>query len=400
MAAATATVDREESGSTHSGSTEAAAGPTPSQAPPSQRINAESTPADSASAGAQSAPVVEPAADFASAPAGGRSIDIPLDDFVRPTAAHHGTEPTAGAYAVTPETAPHAGPGPDAATAEEYPTAGAYAVSPETAPRAEPRPAASAPVTPEPVAPEPVAPDPVGPPPTAPEPIAGTVGAASGPAPGPHDPDIDIALDGDPEPPPEFGPDAKPSVAAGIVAPPAESTEPADERPVASGLDQPSASDGPRRHWADLEGGYNPDERTNDVITAYPSARPGPSGAIHGVGVLILVTNLNRSVAFYQDILGFFVIDGGPGSAVLASGDTRVVLRVVYEVVPDTPRVVYLNLEVGDIDGMYEELRSKGVEFVHGPRLVNQGERLELWSATFMDPDHHNIAISQWKAAR
>jgi len=136
------------------------------------------------------------------------------------------------------------------------------------------------------------------------------------------------------------------------------------------------------------------------VITAYPSARPGPAGAIHGVGITVLVTELARSVAFYRDTLGFFVIDSGEGSAVLASGDTRLVLRTVNDLSSEAGRLIYLNLEVGDVEAVYQELQAKGVEFVHPPRPVNRGDRLELWSATFRDPDDHNIAITQWRAIR
>jgi catechol 2,3-dioxygenase-like lactoylglutathione lyase family enzyme len=155
-----------------------------------------------------------------------------------------------------------------------------------------------------------------------------------------------------------------------------------------------------RGPWVDLEGGYEPDDRANDVITAYPSARPGPAGAIHGVGITVLVTSLERSVRFYRDVLGFFPIDRGSGSAVLASGDTRLVLRTVHELSADAGRLIYVNLEVGDVDAVYQELKAKGVSFVHAPRPVNRGDKLELWSATFTDPDGHNIAISQWRAIR
>ena len=149
-----------------------------------------------------------------------------------------------------------------------------------------------------------------------------------------------------------------------------------------------------------LAGKSEPDEGAADVITAYPSARPGPAGAIHGVGITVLVTELARSVAFYHDTLGFFVIDSGEGSAVLASGDTRLVLRTVNDLSSEAGRLIYLNLEVGDVEAVYQELQAKGVEFVHPPRPVNRGDRLELWSATFRDPDDHNIAITQWRAIR
>ena len=153
--------------------------------------------------------------------------------------------------------------------------------------------------------------------------------------------------------------------------------------------------------WADLEGsGFAPDDRADDVLTAYLSARPGPAGAIHGVGITVLVTNLERSVAFYRDMLGFYEIDHGSGSAVLASGDTRLVLRTVRDVSGVAGRLIYLNLEVGDVEAVYQDLKGKGVKFVHGPRPVNRGDKLELWAASFHDPDQHNIAVTQWRAIR
>ncbi|HYN94595.1 MAG TPA: VOC family protein, partial [Pilimelia sp.] len=135
-----------------------------------------------------------------------------------------------------------------------------------------------------------------------------------------------------------------------------------------------------------------------EVFTAYPSARPGPTGTIHGVGVTMLVTDLERSVSFYCDMLGFFEIDGGDGNAVLASGDTRLVLRTIADVAPVNRRVVHINLEVGDVDVTYRELRAKGVRFTYAPRPVNRGDRLELWAAAFRDPDGHGVAITQWRA--
>ena len=167
---------------------------------------------------------------------------------------------------------------------------------------------------------------------------------------------------------------------------------------AASGGEPPTVRTG--SPWAELEGGFEPDERADDLITAYPSARPGPAGAIHGVGITVLVTNLERSIAFYRDILGFFEIDSSAANAVLASGDTRLVLRTVHDLSAEAGRLIYLNLEVGDVEAVYQELKSKGVPFVHGPRPVNRGDKLELWAASFSDPDRHNIAITQWRAIR
>ncbi|WP_033340099.1 VOC family protein [Catenuloplanes japonicus] len=137
----------------------------------------------------------------------------------------------------------------------------------------------------------------------------------------------------------------------------------------------------------------------DDLITAYPSARPGAAGGIHGVGITILVTELDRSSEFYRDMLGFHEIDRGERNVFLASGDTRLVLRTVSETLPVNVRTVHLNLEVSDVQAVYDALRRKGVSFVHEPRAVNRGEKLELWAAAFSDPDGNGITVSQWRSA-
>jgi catechol 2,3-dioxygenase-like lactoylglutathione lyase family enzyme len=178
--------------------------------------------------------------------------------------------------------------------------------------------------------------------------------------------------------------------------PPQRDRPPAtDEPPIPEATPADAPATGP---WSDLgAAAYHPEDRADEILTAYPSARPGPAGAIHGVGLTVLVRDLDRSITFYRDMLGFFEIDRGEGNAVLASGDTRVVLRTVADLT-SAGRLIYLNLEVGDVEAIYRELSSKGVVFEHEPMVVNHGQKLELWSATFHDPDGHNIAITQWRS--
>lgn len=134
-----------------------------------------------------------------------------------------------------------------------------------------------------------------------------------------------------------------------------------------------------------------------DLLAAYPSARPGGAGAIQGVGVTLIVTDLSRSVAFYRDMLGFYVVDSGSSSAVLASGETRIMLRAVADMPKVDRRLVHLNLEVDNVEAVYAELLGKGVKFIHRPRPVARGEHMELWAAAFRDPDGHGIAIIRWQ---
>jgi catechol 2,3-dioxygenase-like lactoylglutathione lyase family enzyme len=122
----------------------------------------------------------------------------------------------------------------------------------------------------------------------------------------------------------------------------------------------------------------------------------GLSG-VHNVSVTLIVADLRRSLTFYRDLLGLTEIDSGVGSAVLASGNARILLRQVTDTRPVDRRVVHLNLEVDDVHEAYDRLRRENVEFMHPPRVVNQGEQLEQWAATLRDPDGHAIALTRWE---
>jgi catechol 2,3-dioxygenase-like lactoylglutathione lyase family enzyme len=417
--------------------------PEPAPAPPSADAPSSSADASSSSADARAGAVPaaspSPRADPGPTPSAAATQAGAVPAASPPPRADPGPTPSAAA---TRTGAVPASAGPVSADAGSSPPAGAVpAFSRATT---EPRPARPY-VEPQPEPVPAVHPTPERPR-AAPTPVGST-------APTHDDREIDLPLDGDPEPPPETQAAARNAVASDIIAPPVSAqsspaqsspaqsspaqsssaqsspaqsnpterqaahddattpqVRPEDDAPVPAGeqgaaADAASAQDpdsnaNRERPWARLEGGFQPDERADDLITAYPSARPGPSGAIHGIGITVLITDLERSIAFYRDVLGFFQIDSGTNSAVLASGDTRLVLRTVHDLSAEAGRLIYLNLEVGDVEAVYEELKSKGVTFVHSPRPVNRGEKLELWSASFSDPDNHNIAITQWRAIR
>jgi catechol 2,3-dioxygenase-like lactoylglutathione lyase family enzyme len=135
------------------------------------------------------------------------------------------------------------------------------------------------------------------------------------------------------------------------------------------------------------------------AVTPPPGQR-GPAARVSGVGVTLFVVNLGRSVAFYRDLLGFVQVDVGVGTAVLEFGGGRIVLRRVADMPPVDRRLVHLLLEVPDVREAYEDLRARGVEFVHRPRAVSRYEQLELWSAAFRDPDGHGIALTKWDLRR
>ncbi|GAA0734195.1 VOC family protein [Dactylosporangium roseum] len=137
-----------------------------------------------------------------------------------------------------------------------------------------------------------------------------------------------------------------------------------------------------------------------EFLATAPRPQSMPLNGVNGVSVTLIVSDLRRSRRFYRDTLGLTELDSGPTSAVLATGDARVVLRRVADMPPVDRRVVHLNLEVPDVYEAYERLREQGVDFVHRPRVVPQGEQLELCSATFRDPDGHAIALTRWELRR
>lgn len=117
----------------------------------------------------------------------------------------------------------------------------------------------------------------------------------------------------------------------------------------------------------------------------------GPVGQIH-----ISVTDIDRSVAFYRDVLGIPLLFQVPGQpmAFFASGDVRLYLGV-----PESPEftsrcVLYFTVE--DIRAEYRRLSGQHqVEFGGSPHVVHRGGDTELWMAFCTDPDGHHIALMQ-----
>jgi catechol 2,3-dioxygenase-like lactoylglutathione lyase family enzyme len=154
---------------------------------------------------------------------------------------------------------------------------------------------------------------------------------------------------------------------------------------------------------SDTDARYDQDDDA-EVATIYLATSPPPGtprqGRIRSVAATMLVTNLDRSIAFYRDVLGFTELASGYPGVLLGSGEARIVLRVAAVPEPVDRRLVQLLLEVPDVDAAYRDLRDRGVSFIHRPRPVSQYEQLTLWAAAMHDPDGHGIAIAQWRPSR
>ena len=116
---------------------------------------------------------------------------------------------------------------------------------------------------------------------------------------------------------------------------------------------------------------------------------------IHGVGqVSISVSDVDRSVEFYRDVLGIqflFQVPGNPAMAFFECGGTRLYI-VEPENRSDTgTSVIYFKVDSAEVAA--RELKSKGVELESEPHIIHQTENYTLWMAFFRDPDGNLMAV-------
>lgn len=118
----------------------------------------------------------------------------------------------------------------------------------------------------------------------------------------------------------------------------------------------------------------------------------GPLGQLH-----ISVTDLDRSIAFYRDVLQvpfLFRVPGQP-MAFFQSGDVRLYLGIPESEEFRSHNVLYFTVD--DIDAEQARLEGLGVTFLDKPHIVNRTEESELWMSFFVDPDDHKLALMQDK---
>ncbi len=115
--------------------------------------------------------------------------------------------------------------------------------------------------------------------------------------------------------------------------------------------------------------------------------------------VHVSVTDLDRSVEFYRDVLGIPLLFRVPGQsmAFFAAGPVRLYLGVAED-----PRFVsrcVLYFAVGDVHAEHDRLVAAGAPAMGAPQVVHRDGGTELWMSFFTDPDGHHLAITQERTA-
>jgi len=101
--------------------------------------------------------------------------------------------------------------------------------------------------------------------------------------------------------------------------------------------------------------------------------------------ITIGVSDLKKSVSFYQDILGLEKMGEWPNYAIFD------IAGVSFGLEPKEKLEICLLVE--DVDKAYGNLKDKGVKFVTEPKDQPWGVR----DATFVDPDGNKFVIESFK---
>ena len=134
------------------------------------------------------------------------------------------------------------------------------------------------------------------------------------------------------------------------------------------------------------------------------------------------VSNLERSLAFYRDLLGFEVLhirpqitnryfrdivgypDGVIKGAFLAIPGTDHRLELFEYVHPrgtpldtrnNNPGSSHMAFYVDDLVALYEDLKTKGVQFRSPPVYMDEGPNAGGWAVYMLDPDGITIELFQ-----
>jgi catechol 2,3-dioxygenase-like lactoylglutathione lyase family enzyme len=114
----------------------------------------------------------------------------------------------------------------------------------------------------------------------------------------------------------------------------------------------------------------------------------GTIGQIH-----VSVTDVDRSVAFYRDVLGVPFLFRVPGQSMAFFDCDGVRLYLGVPESEDFRSRGVLYFTVDDIDEAHLALTERGVAFRDAPHVVHRTEDAELHMAFFADPDGNNLAL-------
>jgi methylmalonyl-CoA/ethylmalonyl-CoA epimerase len=124
-----------------------------------------------------------------------------------------------------------------------------------------------------------------------------------------------------------------------------------------------------------------------------PSSTSAPTLSLSQIGqIAIVVKDVERATAFYRDVLGMKFLFAFPGLAFFDCDGTRLMLSRPEKKEFDHPSSI-LYFRVADIQGAYQTLRERKVEFEDEPHVVARMPDHDLWMCFFRDLDDNIFGL-------
>ena len=122
----------------------------------------------------------------------------------------------------------------------------------------------------------------------------------------------------------------------------------------------------------------------------------GESAADFGLNqigqIAVPVTDVERSIRFYRDVLGMrFLFQAPPGLAFFDLNGIRLMLDGPAKAQAGNASVIYY--KVDDLQSAFETLSKRSVQFEAEPHLIAKMPDHDLWMAFLRDPDKNLIAL-------
>ena len=119
--------------------------------------------------------------------------------------------------------------------------------------------------------------------------------------------------------------------------------------------------------------------------------------AMHVSYIIVPVSDMDTSLAFYRDMLGCTALSQTPEFSFVDGGAVRIALRQTADE-PNDASMIRIVFETENVLAVHKTLVRRGVQFTEEPRPVRSHDRRRLYAADLLDPDGHILAITGWVA--
>ena len=138
------------------------------------------------------------------------------------------------------------------------------------------------------------------------------------------------------------------------------------------------------------------------VLVATAMTAPAWAGELKANRIILRVTDLKTSIAFYRDRVGLPLQSTFDDFAVFGGSDNGVTL-MLQEITrksnaPNSGLSAFTEvvLESPDVMKSYSEMKARGVVFMREPFAATTDGSRVLYAANFKDPDGHVLSITGW----